>query len=82
MRIIIMDTEDKKTKVVQWDNPEDLSRFLQSLEKVQRAAQNWPSEPLEMPVDYISVDITKQTSPKKVDQSSYPSANPETQTNV
>jgi len=68
MRITVIQTEKKYDNILSWDSKEDFQKFIQSIEKVQRAADNWPVEPLELHVAHLDVSWNKQTGPRTVEE--------------
>lgn len=60
MKVLVLKNQDNTsiTRTIQFESLEDLRKFEQDFEKVQRDANNWPSRPLEMQLPYLEVSIT------------------------
>lgn len=65
MRVIVLKRDDKITRTMQFENPEDYDKFRHDLMKVEDALRIWPSRPLELQLDFMEVSITTLTSDEK-----------------
>lgn len=71
MKVIIIERKDGTVeKSLQFENPEDFNKFAQDLGKLERDLNMWPGRALEMPVQYLTVNITKNM-PTSVEKTEY-----------
>ena len=68
MKVTVIETENKTDRMIQWESKEEFGKFISDIETVQRAALNWPVEPLEMHITYMDVSWNKQTGPRTIEE--------------
>lgn len=66
---------DQQKKIIQWENLEDFNKFIQDIDKVKRDSIMWPSVPLEIEATYLEVNVTRQTTPRTVEEETFKKEN-------